>query len=159
MRWDWPPRLFRRSYDGAMRITHIAPGDEHIVLAAADLFDGPPTATFTTKFLSREGHHLLAALDDDGAAIGFVTGVETTHPDKGTEMFLYELSVGEVHRGQGVGRALVEALAEFARDRGCYGMWVGTEADNAAALATYRAAGADRPEPCVILSWIFDPAR
>jgi aminoglycoside 3-N-acetyltransferase I len=142
-----------------MRIVCLTPGDEQIVLAGADLFDGPPTEAFTEKFLALEGHHLLAALDDDGNAIGFVTGVETTHPDKGTEMFLYELSVGEEDRGRGVGRALVEALAELARDGGCYGMWVGTEADNAAALATYRAAGADPPEPCVILSWTFGQAR
>jgi ribosomal protein S18 acetylase RimI-like enzyme len=142
-----------------MRIARLALGDEHVVLAGVDLFDGPPTEAFTAKFLSSDGHHLLAALDDDGGAIGFVTGVETTHPDKGTEMFLYELSVGEDHRNRGVGRALVEALADLARGRGCYGMWVGTEADNFAALATYRAAGADPPEPCVILSWTFDEAR
>jgi hypothetical protein len=36
-------------------------------------------------------------------------------------------------------------------------MWVGTEPDNAAALATYRAAGAARPaEPFVTLEWSFD---
>jgi hypothetical protein len=34
-------------------------------------------------------------------------------------------------------------------------MWVGTEADNDSALATYRAAGAAEPEPCVTLSWTF----
>ena len=45
-----------------------------------------------------------------------VTGVETTHPDKGTEMFLYELAVDEAARDRGVGRALVAALADLARD-------------------------------------------
>ena len=30
---------------------------------------------------------------DGELPVGMVTGVETTHPDKGTEMFLYELSV------------------------------------------------------------------
>jgi ribosomal protein S18 acetylase RimI-like enzyme len=82
--------------------------------------------------------------------------VQTTHPDKGTEMFLYELSVHPDHRNRGVGKALVGALAELARGRGCYGMWVGTEADNAAALATYRAAGSAPPEPSVTLSWEFE---
>jgi hypothetical protein len=39
--------------------------------------------------------------------------------------------------------------------RGCYGMWVATDAGNDAALATYRAAGAEPPEPCVTLTWTF----
>jgi ribosomal protein S18 acetylase RimI-like enzyme len=138
----------------SMRILRLAPGDEPVVLAGADLFDSPPTEAWTGKFLSSEGHHLLVAVADDDA-IGFVSGVETTHPDKGTEMFLYELSVHPDHRGRGVGGELVGALADLARDRGCYGMWVGTESANAAALATYRAAGAAPPEPCVTLSWTF----
>lgn len=53
----------------------------------------------------------------DGAAAGFVSGVETTHPDKGTEMFLYELSVHPDHRGRGVATALVAALEALARAR------------------------------------------
>jgi ribosomal protein S18 acetylase RimI-like enzyme len=139
-----------------MRIVRLAPGDEKVVLAGPELFDAPPTEGWTAKFLASEGHHLLVALEDD-EPIGFVSGVETTHPDKGTEMFLYELSVHPDHRNRGVGRALVGALAELARGRGCYGMWVGTEADNAAALATYRAAGAQPPESSVTLTWAFDP--
>jgi ribosomal protein S18 acetylase RimI-like enzyme len=138
----------------APRIVRLAPGDEGVVLAGADLFDAPPTEDRTARFLASEGHHLLVAVEGD-RPIGFVSGVETTHPDKGTELFLYELAVHPDHRNQGVGRALVEELADLARSRGCYGMWVATESDNAAALATYLAAGADPPEPFVMLSWTF----
>jgi ribosomal protein S18 acetylase RimI-like enzyme len=138
-----------------MRIVRLGPGDEQVVLAAGELFDAPPTDAWTAKFLSSEGHHLLVAIDEGGDPVGFVTGVETSHPDKGTEMFLYELSVDPDHRNRGVGTALVGALADLARARDCYGMWVGTEPVNAAALATYRAAGASPPEPFVTLEWIF----
>jgi ribosomal protein S18 acetylase RimI-like enzyme len=139
-----------------MRIVHLAPGDENVVLAGSDLFDTPPTKAWTTTFLASRGHHLLVAVNDEEAPIGFVSGVETTHPDKGTEMFLYELSVQAAARSRGVGTALVGALADLARERDCYGMWVGTEPDNAAALAAYRAAGAAPPEPFVTLSWTFE---
>jgi ribosomal protein S18 acetylase RimI-like enzyme len=70
-------------------------------------------------------------------------------------MFLYELAVAPDERNRGIGRELVQSLAELARGRGCYGMWVGTEPDNAAALATYRAAGASAAEPFVLLEWVF----
>lgn len=138
----------------------LAPGDEAVVLAGAELFDAPPTEAWTTTFLASAGHHLLVALDGvaldgDEQPIGFVSGVETTHPDKGTEMFLYELAVLPANRNRGVGRALVEALADLARSRGCYGMWVGTEPDNAAAVTAYLAAGAEPPEPFLSLSWTF----
>jgi ribosomal protein S18 acetylase RimI-like enzyme len=121
-------------------------------VAASHLFDGPVSAEGAIGFLRRPGHHLLLATVD-GADVGFVSGVEITHPDKGTEMFVYELGVDAGHRRRGIGRALVDALAELARERGCYGMWVTTESDNAAALATYRAAGAAAPEPGVTLTW------
>jgi [ribosomal protein S18]-alanine N-acetyltransferase len=140
-----------------VRIVEAATGDDALVLAAGELFDRPPTPEWTAAFLTHDGHHLLFAVVDD-APVGFVSGVETTHPDKGTEMFLYELAVHERHRNRGVGRALVRALAELAARRGCYGMWVLTDSDNAAALASYRAAGAGEPEPQVMLSWEFEPS-
>jgi ribosomal protein S18 acetylase RimI-like enzyme len=99
---------------------------------------------------------LLATVD--GTPAGFITGVEETHPDKGTEMFLYELSVDPPFHRQGIGRALTEALAALARERGCYGMYVLTEPDNDAALATYRRAGATEEETSVLLNWTFEPS-
>jgi ribosomal protein S18 acetylase RimI-like enzyme len=139
-----------------VRIVRLGPDDEGLVLAGAALFDHAPTREWVERFFARDGHHLLFALDDAGEPIGFASGVELTHPDKGTEMFLYELAVLEAHRNRGIGGTLVRELAELARSRGCYGMWVGTEPDNAAALATYRAAGAAEPEPFVGFEWRFD---
>ncbi|GGQ42840.1 GNAT family N-acetyltransferase [Couchioplanes azureus] len=133
-----------------MRIERMTDAAE--VLRAADLFDGPPLPDATEKFLAAPGHHLLLAYDED-RAVGMVSGVEMTHPDKGTEMFLYELGVAPHARLQGIGTALVEALAAIARERGCYGMWVGTEQDNEAAQRTYRRAGANEEEPFLLLSW------
>jgi len=139
-----------------VEIRHLGPGDDDAVGAAGALFDQPPKADASRRFLEDSTHHLLVAYDAGGEPIGFVTGVETTHPDKGTEMFLYELGVAEHARRQGVGSALVEALAALAKERECHGMWVGTEADNAAARATYGRAGAQATPPHVILEWVFE---
>jgi ribosomal protein S18 acetylase RimI-like enzyme len=122
------------------------------VEAAADVLDGPPRADATEAFLADPRHHLLLAWEG-GAVAGMVSGVEMTHPDKGTEMFLYELGVAEEARGRGVGRALTEALRDLATERGCYAMWVMTERDNVAALRTYEGSGATRLDDSAYLEW------
>ena len=82
-----------------------------------------------------------------------VTGVETTHPDKGTEMFLYELAVDEARAAAASAARWSRALADLARDRGCYGMWVLTDDDNPAAVRAYTAAGG-KPEPLTrLIAW------
>jgi ribosomal protein S18 acetylase RimI-like enzyme len=138
-----------------MDIRVLGSDDMHALERASPLFDKPLRADATRRFLTAEGHHLLLAYDGD-TPVGFVSGVEMTHPDKGPEMFLYELGVAAPFRRRGYGLALVNALANRARERGCYGMWVLTEEDNRAALATYAAAGASRDPATVMLSWRFD---
>jgi aminoglycoside 3-N-acetyltransferase I len=122
------------------------------VARGAELFDHAPLPAATERFLRSPTHHLLFAYDGD-EVVGMVTGVETTHPDKGTEMFLYELSVAEGARRRGIGTALVKALEALARERGCYAMWVGADHDNEAALATYRRAGAGDEASFVLFTW------
>ena len=126
--------------------------DVDLVAAASHLFDEPVVATLAAKFFAEPNHHLAIAYVDDAPA-GFVSGVEITHPDKRTEMFLYELGVDDAFRGQGVGKALVAALRDRAVELGCRGMWVLTDHDNDAALATYRSAGAGEPDPQLLLEW------
>jgi ribosomal protein S18 acetylase RimI-like enzyme len=138
-----------------MDVRALHSGDDAAVLAAGHLFDRGVDAASTARFLADPGHHLLVAYDDDERPVGFVSGVEMTHPDKGTEMFLYELGVDEPARRQGFGRTLVAALASLARERGCYGMFVFTDDDNAAARATYRSAGAGEASRQLMLEWNF----
>ena len=134
----------------------MGPDDLDAVVAGQHLFDGPVRADAATRFLSEPTAHLCIAYEG-GEPVGFVSGVETTHPDKGTEMFLYELGVDERFRRRGVGTALVAALAERARERGCYGMWVLTDRVNDAALGTYRKAGAVDESDQVMLGWELRP--
>lgn len=140
----------------SVEIRRVATDDEALVRRSAALFDRPLIAAATSAFLAAGGHHLLIALVG-GEPAGFVSGVETIHPDKGTEMLLYELGVGEPFRRRGIGVALVEALVALARARGCYGMWVLTAPDNEAALSTYRRAGARATPDTLMLEWRFEP--
>lgn len=134
----------------------MGPGDDKRVSAAAHLFDDEPLPDAVTRFLADPTHHLLIAYSAEAPA-GFVSGVEVTHPDKGTEMFLYELAVDTAHRHHGIATALVRALADLARKQGCYGMWVLVDDENAAAAATYRKADGDVESQPLMFSWKFDP--
>lgn len=139
-----------------MDIRRVTTRDD--AFAAQALFDGPARPDATARFLAESGHHMLVAYVDD-TPVGMVSGVEMTHPDKGTEMFLYELGVDEQHRGGGIGAALVHALGEVARECGCYGMWVLTDGENAAAMTAYIRAGGSGPADATTLTWSFDDAR
>jgi len=141
-----------------MTIRALGEGDDGAVAAAQHLFDGPSDRGATARFLADANHHLLVAYDADDRPVGFVSGVEMTHPDKGTEMFLYELAVDEPARRRGAGQALVEALATHARERGCYGMFVFTDDDNEAARATYQRAGGREASRHLMLEWDFRSA-
>jgi aminoglycoside 3-N-acetyltransferase I len=133
-------------------VVEVSAGDAGALVAASHLFDAPVTPEGAARFLARQGHVALLAVDDAGSAIGFVTGVETCHPDKGVEMFLYELGVDEAARRQGVARSLLDRLTAVARERGCYALWTATEDDNEAALATYRSLGAELDTTTVMVT-------
>ncbi|MEU7056160.1 GNAT family N-acetyltransferase [Streptomyces sp. NPDC046197] len=129
------------------------------VAAAEYLFDNPVRTAWAERFLTAAGHHLLLAYEEHAenaaAPVGFVSGVETVHPDKGTEMFLYELAVAEPYRRRGIGRELVRRLAALGRELGCYGMWVLVDTGNDVALAAYRSAGGKDDGTCSVVTWDF----
>jgi ribosomal protein S18 acetylase RimI-like enzyme len=128
--------------------TISAVDDPAVLVRASHLFDQPVSPEGARDFLRRPGHVLLIATSRDGEGIGFVSGVEMRHPDKDPEMFIYELGVDEVRRRRGVAKALLSALRDVAVQRGCPGMWTGTEA-----LATYTSLGAVVDDRSVFITW------
>lgn len=132
------------------RATH---GAEERVQAAEGLFDDPVDLAATRRFLADDANVLLIAYED-GEPAGFVSGTALTHPDKPRpEMFLNELGVDEAFRGRGIGRALVSELWRLAQSRGCRGMWVLTDNENAAANKVYTAAGGVRAGAQLMYEW------
>lgn len=106
-------------------------------------------------FLDGAGTRAVAVVaeDADGVA-GWAYGHVLVHPDGERTMLLYALDVAERARGRGVGTALTDAFVRHARAAGCTEVWTLTEADNDAAIATYRAAGGQRePDDPVMFSW------
>ncbi|WTP22415.1 GNAT family N-acetyltransferase [Streptomyces sp. NBC_00203] len=102
------------------------------VAAAEHLFDHPVRTEWAERFLTAGGHHLfLAYADGEPAPDGFVSGVETVHPDKGTEMF----------RTGPRARLLRHVGADRHR--------------NDVALATCRSVGGKDDGTCSVMTWGF----
>jgi GNAT superfamily N-acetyltransferase len=90
----------------------------------------------------RDTDYLLGAPHDDAPPAGVVQmryryGLWRA----GTDCLVEDLFVEEPARGAGLGRALVRAAIERARERGCRRIELDTNEDNAAALALYHRFG------------------
>lgn len=95
--------------------------------------------------LARSNIHLMVAYDG-AEPVGSVIAYELPRLLRaGTGMLLYSIDVATNHRRKGVGKALIAALQDVARDRGCDATWLLTNASNGAAMALYSAAGGRRP--------------
>ena len=123
-----------------MTVRRLGPGDEREVERFAAAFDDPIRPGAVAAFLRDDRHHLLVA-SLNGRPAGFVSAVEILHPDKPVELFLNELGVDEPYRRRGVATALLEELCRVGRELDCATIWVLTDQDNDAAMATYRRAG------------------
>lgn len=126
-------------------ITHhrFGPDDLDRLLAVQDgLFDNPIKRDQARDFLANPLHELILAYEGD-LAVGMVSGTILLHPDKFPAMFINELGTRESHRRRGIASKLMEAMIGLAREKGCTGIWLGTEADNSPALALYRKTSED----------------
>jgi GNAT superfamily N-acetyltransferase len=62
---------------------------------------------------------VLVAEADDGALIGFITGYQDLHSVRyGYRAWVEDLAVDPERRSQGVGKALLDAAKDWARERG-----------------------------------------
>jgi aminoglycoside 6'-N-acetyltransferase I len=142
----------------SIEIRVLRRGDEPMLNSiASDVFDDPIVPHATQEFLSDSRHHLAVATEK-GVVIGFASGVHYIHPDKpNPEFWINEVGVAPTHQARGVGKALMKALLEVARERGCTEAWVLTERDNIPAMRLYQSIGGDEaPDDTVMFTFQLD---
>jgi len=138
----------------AVEIKILRPGDEHVLAnVAADVFDDPVDRYATTEFLRNSRHHLVVALEND-LVVGFASAVRYVHPDEPRpELWINEVGVAPTHRGRGIGKALLRALLDVARQLGCLEAWVLTDRQNVAAMQLYTSVGNEAPSDHVMFTF------
>lgn len=122
---------------------------------APGVFDRAIDARWRAEFFADPRHHLAVALLD-GRVIGMASAVHYVHPDKPPELWLNEVGVAPPHQGQGIGKALLQALFAHARLLGCREAWVLTDEANDAARKLYAEAGG-AGKPAVLASFKLEP--
>ncbi|MGI9478620.1 MAG: GNAT family N-acetyltransferase [Hyphomicrobiaceae bacterium] len=121
-------------------------------LLDSDAFDNDVDMIQARAFLSSENHKIVGAIKS-GELIGFASGVILLHPDKQPMLFIAEVGVNEEYQRRGIGADLTNTLIQVARDVGCQGIWVATEADNSAARGLYRKLEANETNDIVVYDW------
>ncbi len=122
----------------AIMIRLLGHDDLPRLLAVAEgLFDHAIDPVQARAFLADPLHMLALGFDGD-LAVGMASGTVLLHPDKPPSLFVNEVGTREGWERRGIATAVLKALFEAARARGCKGIWVATETENAAARALYE---------------------
>ncbi len=134
-------------------IRRLGPADASVLdRVDEDVFDHPIDAHHLGRYLADPGHLMIVAIAD-GVVVGQCRGTVLRHPDGPPELFIENLGVAPGHRRRGIGRQLMAAMLDWGREQECKEAWIGTETDNAPALALYRRLGPKTDEPFVLFEY------
>jgi ribosomal protein S18 acetylase RimI-like enzyme len=122
---------------------------------APDVFDYAINPMSLAAFID-DARHVMYLAEEAGVVVGMASGVEYFHPDKPPQLWINEVGVAETHRRRRIGHALISALVDEAKSRGCKYVWVGTTKDNIAAQACFRSVAATgEPQEFLLYEWDF----
>lgn len=115
----------------------VVPMEERHLAALVEIEKACFHAPWSADMLREElGKGIFLVAEQDGAAVGYV-GCQTVL-DEG---YITNVAVSPACRRQGIGRALVGALASHARSQGLTFVTLEARASNAPAIALYESAG------------------
>ena len=107
--------------------------------------DDAKNRAFLERFTSDREGRVLVARTGDGTMLGFATLYWTLTSITAEEhVLMNDLFVHESARGSGVGKALIEAASDVARERGSANLSWSTALDNRTAQRLYERMGAER---------------
>ncbi|XP_038174010.1 N-acetyltransferase 8-like [Arvicola amphibius] len=97
--------------------------------------------------------------ESEGMVVGIVGGLPVQDPPLGRKQLqLFRLSVSSQHRGQGIAKALVRAVLQFARDQGYSDVVLETGAIQQGAVTLYYSMGFQKTREFFMdtLLWVLD---
>jgi aminoglycoside 3-N-acetyltransferase I len=101
----------------------------------------PPSDAYLQEVLAKEGVAALVAVAA-GEVIGGLVAYELDKLEKARrEIYIYDLAVAEAHRRRGVASALILRLAQIARERGAWVIYVQADYGDDPAIALYEKLG------------------
>jgi ribosomal-protein-alanine N-acetyltransferase len=119
------------------RLRRATLGDiARVVEIERDSFSDPWSAAAFRAALAEDRMLFLVAEGTSGELVGYVVAWATVD-----EAELANLAVTRAARGEGIGKALVDAALRFGEERGCVCMYLEVRESNAAARSVYAARG------------------
>ncbi|XP_031238254.1 N-acetyltransferase 8 [Mastomys coucha] len=115
-------------------------------------------ADITRSYLSVRGSGFWVA-ESGGQVVGIVAAQPVKDPPLGRKQLqLFRLSVSSQHRGQGIAKALVRTVLQFARDQGCSDVVLQTGLLQKGAVTLYYSMGFQKTGESFMdtLMWLVD---
>lgn len=101
----------------------------------------PPPDAWIAELMARPDYVALVA-EADGEIVGGLTAYTLPKLEQATsELYLYDIAVGETHRRRGIATALIRALQAIARRIGAATVYVQADPEDAPAVALYERLG------------------
>jgi len=120
----------------------LAPGDEDLLVTAADLFSEVALkATDAARLLADPSFIMIVAMDESGEMMGRIYG-HVLNRIGVSDLFLYEVDVSDKYQRRGAATTMLDRLKALCAKRGYGEMFVLTEVSNEAGNGLYAAAGA-----------------
>ncbi len=151
------------SAEPAVRVVRLGPMDHGLArqtfLLLATIFDEhrePLSEPYVTELLGHDRLLAYAAVTGARPVGGLVAHVLPGTARERAEVFLYDIAVDAAHRGEGVGRSLVQALRADAARHGARTIFVAADDADTGALDFYHSLGA-HGSPVTVFELDVDP--
>ena len=136
----------------AFRIQTLGPDDIDTMRGMLTLFGeafadtetygrAPPGITYLEALLGRDTFIAIAALEGDAVVGGLAAYVLPKFEQERSEIYIYDLAVGEDHRRRGIATALIAELQRIGAARGAWVIYVQADYGDDAAIALYTKLG------------------
>ena len=137
-----------------MVIKRVKVVDEPLMKALANLLPQlstsaiEPTAQYVEELISREDTHLFVAYGESGKIVGMLTLLIVAIPTS-RKAWIEDVVIDAVHRGEGIGEALVKRAVEVARAEGAKRIYLTSNPKREAAHRLYKRCGFEQYDTAV----------